>query len=211
MKQSQFEFAGSNPARVTAHVDAKVIAPEGLNPSAVALALMYFTDRGALTLPEWAESQVHAQLCHQRAVDLGYKPAHGCSMAKALDRHRKGSPGEMFAYKWAGVPWKSTEGTYNRADMLGRFQIRTSPRDDLRVHPEDEDWWMMISVQPTGGLREYRIAGCMEARWCKKEIWWENPGQGFAFFVPHIVLQRWWELAPMIEQAKLLQSQHEKR
>jgi hypothetical protein len=137
----------------------------------------------------------------------GYLPAYGCKPEDTPRVNRIGAQGEMAFCKWAGIEWRSTEGSYQAPDFMLNLQIRTvmQPGRRLIIHDQqDIDEWLMVLVEPTGVEGEFHIAGWMYAKDGKQpEFWYEPRKGGGAYFVSQKVLRSTDELGEIISRAKL--------
>lgn len=167
-------------------------------------------NRFMLNAEEWDDAMREGELRDTKANLQGRKPAYGCKPEDTLKRNKQGVPAEMVFCKFGGLIWKSTEGSFNKADFLGRFQIRTrGHRDwDLPVHPPDHDDWVMVLILPvlpeSDPRHIYDVVGWKICKECKQRRYWHDryePGRP-AFWVPQTDLHDWRLLPAMIEEAK---------
>lgn len=118
------------------------------------------------------------------ALSKGLPQHHGCEASPRWDLDIEGACGELALAKYLGVYWRSTVGRLDLPDV-GRFQVRTSRRDNasLLLRPKDEDEQIFVLV--TGYSPTYILRGWILAKNGKLEQYLRDPKtRGPAFFVP---------------------------
>ena len=155
-----------------------------------------FENLTTLTREGWQIAMGEAEFCDHQARDHGYEPGHGCQDKDTLRAHQIGQAGQMACYGWAGLEWISTEGDYNRPDMLGLFQIRTRSQagQPMCCHPNDDDDWCMICMEMTGKARQFRTVGFSMGRICKREPLQALYGRPPQHWMPQAKLEKDWRV-----------------
>ena len=101
-------------------------------------------------------------------------------------RHIESAHAELAVCKYLGIYWGFGVNTFHVEDIVNtNFEIRWSPREDLKVRPDDKG--IIISV--TGSCPTYEIKGWIRASDAKQEKWKHTKTLPVCYFVPHSELR----------------------
>lgn len=156
-----------------------------------------------LTWDEICMGAVAGSLRQSAAIRRNSKNLYGAIPSDCWSLHAEGACGEIAVAKALNLFWgPGVDSFKDRADVGGRFDVRTRLNHDrkLIVRRDDPDDRIIVSV--TGKAPRFDLRGWLYAREAKQERWLTQYGElAPAYFVPQK------ELRPMRELFDLLASE----
>lgn len=113
----------------------------------------------------------------------GARPRYGADSDNDWQSNIEGVLGEMAVAKLLEVEYDPNLGNYQAVDVGDLYQVRTSPKPSLLLHPPDKDHHIFIFANGVNGT--YGMAGWVYGQEGKRKEFWRDPKGGRpCYFVP---------------------------